>query len=58
MGERGGVGGVMEVVGSEDVSQGMQFYYDNPEIRKLHGDMGKSVIDSMSNNFKNWHILK
>jgi len=57
-GDLDGVGGVMEVVGSEDVSQGMQFYYDNPEIRKLHGEVGKSVIDSMSNNFKNWHILK
>lgn len=51
------VGGIMEITGSDDVCKGMQLYYDNPQVRKLHGEMGKSVIDSMPNNFKNWHNI-
>lgn len=47
-------GGILEIPDPAEVANAMQYYYQNPHMRKIHGDLGKNHLESKEDQTKKW----
>ena len=52
------VGGMQELVSSDDVADAIDYYYKNPEIREKHGALGQQHFHEKESPLPKWdHVL-
>tara|TARA_B100001093_G_scaffold500643_1_gene551366 strand:+ start:264 stop:1409 length:1146 start_codon:yes stop_codon:yes gene_type:complete len=49
------VGGMQELVSSDDVAEAIDFYYKNPEIRERHGSIGQQYFHAKESPLAKWN---
>ena len=47
-------GGILEIPDPAEAANAMQYYYKNPHIRKIHGEMGKKHLESKEDQITRW----
>lgn len=47
-------GGILEIPDPAEAANAMQYYYKNPHVRKIHGEMGKKHLESKEDQTPQW----